>query len=183
MCNKTVFELMIDEFLLKRMKLGDIIMIGTEGNLLSNMIKRFTGSIWSHVGIYTGNGSYVQATFPKIKISSIYELVRQNSYRKFTVFRVPDLIEFDRNHLASEAFRHLDKRYDALGLLGQMLGIIFGKKIFLQRLQHTDKYFCSELIGKCYKKIGVKFSEADSLHITPEDIVTSGKVEKIVEFK
>lgn len=182
MCSKTVFTLMVDEYLLKRMKLGDIIMIGTEGNLFSNMIKKFTGSVWSHVGIYTGSGSYVHATFPKIKISSIYKLVKQNSYRKFIVYRVPDLIEFDRNHIATEAIAYLDKQYDILGIVGQMFSILFGKKIFRQRLQMQKSYYCSELLGECYRKIGIEFSDIDPRHITPEDIVASGKVEKIVEF-
>lgn len=179
----SLLKSMVDSYIIPKLRKGDIIMIGTYGNLISWLIKKFTNSFWSHTGIYIGNGEWIEATFPKVKISTIYELVAEYSYRKFEVYRLKKrLTEEEYDKVIETAKKQLGKRYDILGDIGHALSIIFGKKYFLKQVEHRDKFYCSELVGRAFAEVGIYFNKEKGWHITPQDIVDSDLVEKVLNF-
>lgn len=178
-----IYKNMVDKFIVNRLKKGDIILISTSDNFISWLIQKFTDSVWSHVGIYIGQSQWIEATMPKVKTSNIYSLVSQYSYRKFKVLRLKKGLDFElQNIIVNGAKKCIGLRYDILGNLGQALSILLGKLYFLNHLQLRKAYYCSELAGKCFSKIGIKFIKGKDYHITPEDIAKSKKLKVILDF-
>ena len=174
---------MVDKFIVNRLKKGDIIVISTSGNFISWLIREFTNSGWSHTGIYIGDGEWIEATMPRVKKSSVYDLVGQHSYRKFKVLRLKKELDIElQNIIVNEAKKCIGLKYDILGNLGQALSIILGKNYFLKHLQLRKQFYYSQFLSKCYKKIGIEFSEICPRHTSLEDIVMPRKVKKIMEF-
>ena len=179
-----VLKFMVDHYILSRMKTADIIMIGTHGSWISNIIKSVTNSEYSHTGIYIGKGLHIHASYPKVKISSVYSLVTQMSYRAIAVYRVENLIEFDRNKVIETAWNHIGAKYDWVGLLGHLLATIFPKmeRLFISKLHRKADFYCSEYLGNCYRKIGIEFGDKRRYQITPEDIVQDSRVERVMDL-
>jgi len=179
-----IYKNIIDKYITNKLQKGDIILISTSENFISWLIQRFTKSIWSHIGIYIGEGQWVEATMSKVKISSIYNLVNQYNYRKLRILRLKKELDPDiQNIIINESKKCIGLRCNILGNLKLVLSIIFGKTYFIKHLQSRKQFYCNKFIGEVFSKIGIKFKKKKEYHITIEDIIKSKKLKTIINME
>ncbi len=166
------------------MNRGELLFVADD-TWTSKIIRWVTKGEWSHVAIAWKDGLLVEAIlskgvrlWPEIKYFSDPS-TRVGVYKvKATKAQIEVAIAF--------AVANLGKRYDLLGQIGILL------KIFCERrgmgwitfwgknkAQDEGGFWCSELVGYCFEKAGVKLCEADATYLSPQDIADSPLVEKV----
>ncbi len=101
----------------------------------SLIIKLFTLSGWSHIGIMDGN-SVIDSTLATGVRKTPFQEWRKH-YDYFVIVDMPvkegwDAIEFARQQVG--------KKYDPFGIISL---------VFRRNIENRDKWFCSELVAAC----------------------------------
>lgn len=148
---------------LSNLQAGDLFLFYSN-NPLSNLIKLWTGSKYSHIGIFYGyieNRPFIaEALAWGISLTAV-DTIDPDIYDVFGVFH-----QFPEEHLKRKIISGVNKKYDYSGLFG----IAFEELNLTAKniLQDKNKFFCSEFASAVYYP--VFGSEAIN---SPADIVKS----------
>jgi cell wall-associated NlpC family hydrolase len=150
----------------------------------SGMIQRFTGSVWSHVGIiyrdeHLGRVFILESeTGIGVRIVPLSKYLRdyhgrRRPYRgQIVVGRIEPGLELDNARRAvSFGMDLLTKPYDNWEIIRIALRILFR----VGRRTRDRKYICSELVDECFRAGGVRFTRPDN-YISPDDIWRNASV-------
>ena len=152
--------------------------------LFSGAIQKFTGSVWSHVGIVyrdevldrifmleseTGVGVRI---VPLSKYLRDYHGRRRPYRGQIVIGRVePGLVQEQVNRGVSYGMDLLTKPYDNWEIIRIALRIAFR----VGRRTQDRKFICSELVDECFRAAGVRFTRPDN-YISPDDIWRNASV-------
>lgn len=152
----------------------------------SRTIQRFTGSVWSHVGMI-----YKDPTLKRIFILESETLIgvrlaplskylrdyhgKNRPYKgNIVIARVnPPIDRSKLNHAISYGMDELTKPYDNFEIIRIGLRILFS----VSRRTRDRKYICSELVYDCFDHIGVPFDLRDE-YVSPQDIWLDKQVQE-----
>ena len=144
----------------------------------SGLIQRFTGSVWSHVGIVYRDDALQRVFLLESETGVGVRLVpiskylrdyhgRRRPYRgQIVVARVRP--EPDLTHVCQAISFGMDlltRPYDNFEILRIASRIAFR----IGRRVQDRKFICSELVDECYRSAGVRFARRDN-YISPQDI-------------
>ncbi len=159
------------------LRTGDLVFC-SGSYLFSRLIQRFTGSVWSHVGILYKDDNLQRVfvleseTMIGVRLAPLSKYLkdyhgRNRPYRgNIVVARVqPEVDAAAMNRAISFGMDELTKPYDNLEILRIALRILFR----VSRRTRDRKYICSELVFECFKRAGVNFKLHDAF-VSPDDI-------------
>ena len=137
----------------KILKPGDLI-LSSEDSLSSWVVQKVTNSLWSHVGVYTGDGNFISAVpFQGVCLKALTKVDR------YGVYRVKGLDDNQRAQVVRFCVERVGWPYDFVQIL------LLGWRIFTDRLKtnagdpYPTKYVCSELVAEAYASVGVFFGK------------------------
>jgi len=156
---------------------GDLIFC-SGSYLFSGLIQRFTGSVWSHIGIIYRDESLRRVFVLESEAGIGVRLVplskylrdyhgRRRPYRgQIVIGRVaPALDDAQVRSAVSFGMDLLTKPYDNSEILRIAARILFR----IGRRTRDRKFICSELVEECFHAAGVRFSRPDN-YVSPDDI-------------
>ncbi len=146
--------------------------------LFSGLIQRFTGSVWSHVGVIYRDEALGRVFVLESETGIGVRLVplskylrdyhgRRKPYRgQIVVGRLnPGLAPDQVRRAVSHGMDLLTRPYDN----GEILRIALRILLRVGRGRRDRKYICSELVDECFHKAGIQFERPDN-YISPDDI-------------
>lgn len=143
-----------------RVVVGDII-FSSGNSIISKAIRWWTVSEWSHVAVAISKDSFVEATYPKVRVGLVEELYGG----KFVVLTPKVPLTFgEAERLVSYLLSKVGKRYDWRGLLSFVLR---------KNVHNKSYYFCSELVAEAYDHIGRPLLRRSPSWVTPQDLYQS----------
>jgi hypothetical protein len=159
------------------LKTGDLVFCS--GNyFFSNLIQRFTKSMWSHVGmiyydealgrmlILESEKLYGVRLAPLSKYIKDYHGKNKPYKGLIAIARVEPAVPVEKiKQGISFGIDELTKPYDDWEILRIAFRILFNKG----RRVNDRKYICSELVQVCYKQMSVTFNYRNKI-ISPDDI-------------
>lgn len=133
-----------------------VIYTHTPYSIISNLIRLFTFSKFSHCAIYISDKFIVDSTFTTgVRINSVEDYLREFPYQEIVEIEVPD-----DKAAAQFALAQVGKPYDWTALVS----------IVLQRnWQEPDRWFCSELVEATLAAGGTKRFRDTISRITPQE--------------
>jgi uncharacterized protein YycO len=147
-----------------KLKVGDILLTSST-TCISRLIKWWTISRWSHVGIYVGNNFVIEATWPRVRKVTLMTFLE--SCDRVTVLRhskwttlTEDQVQQFLGFLESK----IGKPYDWRGLVSF---------ICRKSIQNKSGYFCSELVSEAFSLVGIPIERKKPAWTSPEDIHSS----------
>ena len=156
---------------------GDL-MFCSGSYLFSGLIQRFTGSVWSHVGVIYRDEALKRVfvleseTGVGVRLAPVSKYLRDyhgrnRPYRgQIVIGRVAPGLGADQvRDAVSYGMDLLTKPYDNSEILRIALRILFR----IGRRTRDRKFICSELVDECFKAAGVNFTRPDN-YISPDDI-------------
>lgn len=159
------------------LRTGDLVFC-SGSYLFSGLIQKFTGSVWSHVGVIYRDGALDRIFILESETGIGVRLVplskylrdyhgRRRPYRgQVVIGRLePVLDEADARRAVSFGMDLLTKPYDNWEILRIAMRILFRKG----RRYRDRKFICSELVDECFHAAGRRFTRADN-YISPDDI-------------
>lgn len=165
------------ESLREHLQSGDLVFC-SGSYLFSGLIQRFTGSVWSHVGIVYRDDALQRLFVLESETGIGVRLVpiskylrdyhgRRRPYRgQIVVGRVePAPTQAQAHRAVSFGMDLLTKPYDNFEILRIAARILFR----VGRRTQDRKFICSELVDECYRAAGVRFARRDN-YISPDDI-------------
>jgi cell wall-associated NlpC family hydrolase len=165
------------ESLREHLHTGDLVFC-SGSYLFSGLIQRFTGSVWSHVGIVYHDDNLQRLFVLESETGIGVRLVpiskylrdyhgRRRPYRgQIVIGRVePAPTEAQARQAISFGMDLLTKPYDNFEILRIAARIAFR----IGRRTRDRKFICSELVDECYRAAGVRFARRDN-YISPDDI-------------
>jgi cell wall-associated NlpC family hydrolase len=165
------------ESLREHLHTGDLVFC-SGSYLFSGLIQRFTGSVWSHVGIVYHDDNLQRLFVLESETGIGVRLVpiskylrdyhgRRRPYRgQIVIGRVePAPTEAQARQAISFGMDLLTKPYDNFEILRIAARIAFR----VGRRTQDRKFICSELVDECYRAAGVRFARRDN-YISPDDI-------------
>jgi hypothetical protein len=151
---------------------------------LSKLIRKATGSMWSHVAIIyripppTDRVLVLESVeVYGVRLAPL-SLYLENYWRgrpypgSVYIARCNQEVPVDHKQMFRVGFDLLTRQYGYLDLLRMEMRILFGKRFINRR----DEYVCSELVDACFRRGGVAFEQNDQF-ISPEDIARDSKVQ------
>lgn len=146
--------------------------------LFSGLVQRFTGSVWSHVGVVYRDEALQRVFVLESEAGIGVRLVpvskylrdyhgRNRPYRgQIVVGRALPALDADQVRRAvSHGMDLLTKPYDNNEILRIAMRILFR----IGRRTRDRKFICSELVDECFDAAGVKFKRPDN-YVSPDDI-------------
>lgn len=146
--------------------------------LFSGLIQKFTGSVWSHVGIIYRDEALARVFILESETGIGVRLVplskylrdyhgRRRPYRgQIVIGRIePGLDAQQVRSAVSFGMDLLTKPYDNWEIVRIALRILFR----VGRRTRDRKFICSELVDECFEAAGVKFTRPDN-YISPDHI-------------
>jgi cell wall-associated NlpC family hydrolase len=146
--------------------------------LFSGLIQRFTGSVWSHVGVVYRDEALQRVfvleseTGIGVRLAPLSKYLRDyhgrnRPYRgQILVGRVtPGLDAGQVRKAVSHGMDLLTKPYDNAEIVRIAARILFR----IGRGGRDRKFICSELVDECFRSAGVRFIRPDN-YISPDDI-------------
>ncbi|MBL8289509.1 MAG: hypothetical protein JNL85_16125 [Rubrivivax sp.] len=171
------------ETLRASLRSGDLVFC-SGSYVFSGLIQRFTGSVWSHVGIVYRDEALGRVFVLESETGIGVRLVPLSKYLKnyhgrrrpyrgqIVVGRVePSLGPQEVKRAVSFGMDMLSKPYDNREILRIAARIL----LRVGRRTRDRKFICSELVDECYHAVGVKFTRADN-YISPDDIWRNANV-------
>jgi cell wall-associated NlpC family hydrolase len=171
------------ETLREALRTGDIVFC-SGSYIFSGLIQKFTGSVWSHVGIIYRDDTLGRVFILESETGIGVRLVplskylrdyhgRRRPYRgQIVIGRVEPTLEVAQvNHAVSYGMDLLTKPYDNW----EILRIAMRIALRVGRRTRDRKFICSELVDECFNAAGVKFSRPEN-YISPDDIWRNAKV-------
>lgn len=171
---------------------GDILFCsGT--SVISEQIKNFTNSIYSHVGlIFTANIAgrripfVVEAVTPAVVVIPLEQILHNYKQSgkpypgKLYVGRCVDGLNMEQcSNMMTSALKCVGKQYDTASIIKQAFNKIFGADL-------TDKdhhrLICSELVGCAYAAAGINLKKDRHGYWTPGSIGRDSQI-IVVELK
>lgn len=156
---------------------GDLIFC-SGSYLFSGLIQRFTGSVWSHVGVIYRDEALGRVFVLESEAGIGVRLVplskylrdyhgRRRPYRgQVVVGRIASGLDADQvRNAVSYGMDLLTKPYDNSEILRIAARILFR----IGRRTRDRKFICSELVDECFRAAGVRFNRPDN-YISPDDI-------------
>jgi hypothetical protein len=156
---------------------GDLIFC-SGSYLFSGLIQRFTGSVWSHVGVIYRDDALSRVFVLEseagigVRLAPLSKYLRDyhgrnRPYRgQIVVGRVRPGLDADQvRNAVSFGMDLLTKPYDNSEILRIAMRILFR----IGRRTRDRKYICSELVDECFHSAGVRFTRPDN-YISPDDI-------------
>jgi hypothetical protein len=144
----------------------------------SGLIQKFTGSVWSHVGIIHRDEALGRVFILESETGIGVRLVplskylkdyhgRRRPYRGQVVIGriVPGLLPEQANRAVSYGMDLLTKPYDNWEIIRIALRILFR----VGRRTRERKFICSELVDECFRIAGIRFTRPDN-YISPDCI-------------
>lgn len=184
--NNISFELAKNEI-----KTGDILLCS--GNyLVSELIKKLSGSLFSHVGLLVHWNEHilivesVEDDGVRVVPLSHYLYNYENSKNKYKgkmyvarhdVVGSPDFDKEKLKAMCGRAINLLNRNYDKeeIGKIVARIGLGIG------RHKEDDEYMCSEFVDECFKELGIELSRDSKGFIFPEHIAADVKVKALFE--
>jgi cell wall-associated NlpC family hydrolase len=152
--------------------------------LFSGLIQKFTGSVWSHVGIVYRDENLGRVFILESETGIGVRLVplskylrdyhgRRRPYRgQVVIGRLePALAPEQVRSAVSFGMDLLTKPYDNWEIVRIAMRILLRRG----RRVRDRKFICSELVDECFKAAGVKFTRPDN-YISPDDIWRNASV-------
>jgi hypothetical protein len=146
--------------------------------LFSGLIQRFTGSVWSHVGVVYRDEALQRVfvleseTGIGVRLAPLSKYLRDyhgrnRPYRgQIVVGRIRPGLDADQvRNAVSFGMDLLTKPYDNSEILRIAMRILFR----VGRRTRDRKYICSELVDECFRAAGLRFTRPDN-YISPDDI-------------
>ena len=172
----------------KNIKPGDFLFCS--GNyFISNLIKRFSKSIFSHVAfVFKWNNRIL--VFESIEDDGIrimplshylynYENTKKQYRGRIFIGRHKQRItSSEMRRMIHYAVNFLNRNYDRGEILKIAFRIVTGKT----RHKDDDEYMCSEFVDICFKKISRKLNRGKKGFIYPEHIATDKNVRILYEL-
>ena len=173
------------------LKTGDIVLM-SGSSVFSRVIRKLTGSPWSHVGMVVrieqfdtlllwesttnGHDKDVQTGTVKRGVQLVPLSKRVNDHDGGLAFRPLSRSLDDEELRKLNDFRRSekDKGYDFDGL--ELLRAALDSGLFWSNREDLAAYFCSELIAETYQALGFLDETIPSNEYTPNDFSTSAPV-------
>lgn len=165
------------ETLRDALRSGDLVFC-SGSYVFSGLIQRFTGSVWSHVGIVYRDEALGRVFVLESETGIGVRLVPLSKYLKnyhghrrpyrgqIVVGRVEPVLAPDEVRRAvSFGMDMLSRPYDNREILRIAARIL----LRVGRRTRDRKFICSELVDECFHAVGVKFTHPDN-YISPDDI-------------
>jgi cell wall-associated NlpC family hydrolase len=166
------YEVVRDE-----LRSGDLIFC-SGSYLFSGLIQRFTGSVWSHIGIVYRDEALQRVfvleseTGIGVRLAPLSKYLRdyhgrRRPYRgQIVIGRIAPGLGADQvRNAVSYGMDLLTKPYDN----GEILRIAMRILLRIGRRRRDRKFICSELVDECFHAAGVKFIRPDN-YVSPDDI-------------
>ena len=167
------------------LEVGDIV-VSTTGDLISKIIRDFTGSLVSHAALYVGDGMVVEAVASGVELRTLEDALEDDLYA--VALRHPAITEDQGMRIRDFAGEQIDRKYDyraigmhalyrvAAGVCAGMSGITRAAcKVARRRIafgnDDADRWFCSELVFAAFKAAGVPFGTTPMAR-TPGGLLT-----------
>jgi hypothetical protein len=144
----------------------------------SGLIQKFTGSVWSHVGIIHRDEALGRVFILESETGIGVRLVPLSKYLKdyhgrrrpyrgqVVIGRIePGLSTEQANRAVSYGMDLLTKPYDNWEIIRIALRILFR----VGRRTRDRKFICSELVDECFRIAGIRFTRPDN-YISPDCI-------------
>jgi uncharacterized protein YycO len=141
-----------------------------KGNsIVSKVIKYFTGSTYSHVGLVLDGLHIVEIDwkFP-LKIRHL----KYNS-RNYDIYRIDNLNEKQKEKMLEFVNFKLNTEYDHW----ENIRFLLWKFFKIKTKDDIDKFNCIEFIVDCFKYAGISLSDKDIVSF--DDLINSGMLIKI----
>jgi len=146
--------------------------------LFSGLIQRFTGSVWSHVGVVYRDEALQRVfileseTGIGVRLAPLSKYLRDyhgrnRPYRgQIMLGRVTPGLEMEQvRNAVSYGMDLLTRPYDNTEIMRIAARILFR----IGRRSRDRKFICSELVDECFRAAGVRFTRPDN-YISPDDI-------------
>ncbi|MCU7767014.1 YiiX/YebB-like N1pC/P60 family cysteine hydrolase [Priestia megaterium] len=175
-----------------QIKTGDILLCSGQ-YLVSELIKKFSDSIFSHVAllIYWNDHLLVLESVEddgvRIVPLSHYISNYENSGSKYkgelyiAHHQLIDDVNFDKEKtkkMFNKAISLLNCNYDK----DEVAQIIARIALNIGRHKDNDKYICSEFVETCFNEMEIKFSKDEKGFIFPEHIAADSNVKPLFEI-
>jgi hypothetical protein len=173
------------------LKTGDILFCSGD-HIISSLIKRFSNSVVSHVGIIMRWNNRI-LLFESVEDDGVriipfsqYVYNYENSKKPYSgklyigrhsTLHSPSFDKNDLKRMLGKAADLLNKKYDK-NEVSKMIS-----RIALGIAQHEDneEFICSEYVDVCFKHIGIEFDRDDSGFIFPEHIAKDRNIKALFE--
>lgn len=148
---------------------GDLILSRTN-TLTSKLAGRATGGPVSHVMLYVGNGSVIEAIPGKgVRIVPVDTALIDDEAA--VAVRKPDLEEQSATVLVDFATSQIGKEYDLFGAVSQARFRYNDKTWRINLGTDPDKFYCSNLVLEAFRAAGEALTLTDPEFDSPNDIV------------
>ena len=146
------------------------------------LVRFFTNSRYSHVGLvyrFEGRVYCLEAVGSGVRLIIMSELLRR-SERGIDYFRIRDVTLEQRAGALGFAFQQLGKLYDRAGIVRFLWFLLLGNKA---RARLNGRWFCSEIVQEAYRRQGVQLARQKASYTSPQDLVSSPRVEFLFRVK
>lgn len=146
------------------MRVGDLLLVPSDGKLITKIISFVTRSKWVHIACYVGNDKIIEANWGGVKEIPLYTYQNLQTkilrHRTASPYRISEAVKFMQWQLG--------QKYDYFGIIGIAWNMItLGRKNFLD---NRNRYWCSELIADGYNFAGIKTDiDKMSYRVSPAD--------------
>lgn len=175
-----------------KIKNGDIFFCSGR-YLVSELIKKASNSIFSHVGLlyHWNNDIFVLESVEDDGVRAIplshYLVNYENSNEKYNGeiyvarYEIFDNLDFDKekiNEMFKSAITLLNRNYDKIEIakIVARIGLEVGKH------QDNNEYICSEFVDVCFKQIEIEFPRDPNGFIYPEHIAEDSNIQPLFEI-
>jgi len=151
---------------LPHLKVGDIVLVHSQGFLISKLIRRLTKSYWSHVAlvfeVVPNNSDYpdvllIEALDQGIEIHRIEHYLRKPKNYDLGIKRIPILNDAEREKFRGYFLDAVDTPYDYTRLFSylfkNMILRLFGQEIlnwFTKRMIDVDQFVCTTFAQRAF---------------------------------
>jgi uncharacterized protein YycO len=121
------------------------------------LIRLLTWSDWSHSGIVVGGDQVIEATWPRVRITPLAEVLAAHP-----IYEVVDLPCPDPGAALHAALGQVGKPYDVKALFGFLVH---------RDWQEEGHWFCSELVAWCAQQGGARWFRPEALRrVVPQHL-------------
>lgn len=130
---------------------------------IAKIIKAFTGSPYSHVGLILDDKHIVEINWSyKLKIRHI-----KYPDSNFQIYRLKtSLTNEQQDQIYTYMYSTLDSKYD----FKEILSIVLYRLFKIKPKNNIKKFVCSSWINECFKSCGVVLNENDL--VSPKDLIS-----------
>lgn len=147
---------------------GDILLTG-ENTATSKVVRKSTGSDFSHAILYVGSGSYIHSDANGVHSGNLQRLLFDTS-ENVTVLSV----KCDQKTISQACIFARSK----IGTTYSVRSAV-NAKLKASKKENENRQFCSRLVAQSYEYAGVKLVDNASF-CTPQEILESKRIQKVL---